>query len=83
MSDGLDEVQQVYAEKFFSRCPSLQVISFNGIPADDDSTEKGHFPSRVWVRSDGNGIGARMSSSGRAMIKWKLSEYWEHDGFEG
>ncbi|KAF9043826.1 hypothetical protein BDZ89DRAFT_1059289, partial [Hymenopellis radicata] len=80
MPDGLDEVQQGFAVNFFNTCRSLHVISFNGIPADDDSMTLGEFPGRVWVRfSDDNGIGARMSSNGRAMLKWKLSEYWEHD----
>ncbi|KAF9009117.1 hypothetical protein BDZ89DRAFT_1229878 [Hymenopellis radicata] len=73
--DGLDQVQEHWASHFFGRCPNLQVISFNGIPSVDGVPD-GRYPARVWVRD--SSTGARMATSGRAMLKWKLSEFWNN-----
>ncbi len=75
VDDGMEPVQQACAVMFFRTCPALDILSFNGIPHDWEYECR--FPSRVWVKTDEDGVvGARMA--GRNVLKWKVSEEGNH-----
>ncbi|KAF9018511.1 hypothetical protein BDZ89DRAFT_1139958 [Hymenopellis radicata] len=79
LDDGIDDLQRRHAIDFFTTCPSLRVISFDGVPDVWDPT--GRFPLRVWVKTSGeeeNSVNARMG--GRGDIPWKLDEFWQEIG---
>ena len=79
VDDGIDEVQRHHASMFFETCPTLNAISFNGVP--DEEEPAGKFPGRVWVRVvDENAedeFDFDVVMKGRAALPWKLTEFWE------
>ena len=66
------DLQRKCAIQLFTRCPMLEVASFNGVPPDWEHPCLA--PGRVWVKQSTEDGAFDVRMAGRECLGWKLSE---------